>query len=224
MYLVELQGPGFTMKQWDGNSWVTTGKTVVNTLQAVEVNIEKIVAGSFGILSRDFDFTVQSDRPIKQGSGYTLSEDGKTASFPLGHKEDITLTLEPGSVITISETNAQGYSMSLTSGGVPVSGNQYTVPSDGTKKTVSLQVTNTKNATVDTGIVLDSLPISCDSGAGCGRRRPACEQAQAPGRLKGWCLVMSQNPVKTASKRGGRGGPSPLPAPMNFISTMPSRP
>ena len=157
VYLVELQGTGFTMKQWDGYSWVTTGKTVVNTLQAVEVNIEKIVAGSFGILSRDFDFTVQSDKPIKQGSGYTLSEDGKTASFTLGHKKDITLTLEPGSVITISETNAQGYSMSLTSGGVPVSGNQYTVPSDGTK-TVSLQVTNTKNATVDTGIVLDSLP------------------------------------------------------------------
>lgn len=157
VYLVELQGTGFTMKQWDGNSWVTTGKTVVNTLQAVEVNIEKIVAGSFGILSREFDFTVQSDRPIKHGSGYTLSQDGKTARFTLGHKEDITLTLEPGSVITISETNAQGYSMSLTSGGVPVSGNQYTVPSDGTK-TVSLQVTNTKNATVDTGIVLDSLP------------------------------------------------------------------
>ena len=157
VYLVELHGTGFTMKQWDGNSWVTTGKTVVNSLQAVEVNIEKIVAGNFGILSREFDFTVQSDRPIKQGSGYTLSQDGKTARFTLGHKEDITLTLEPGSVITISETNAQGYSMSLTSGGVPVSGNQYTVPYDGTK-TVSLQVTNTKNATVDTGIVLDSLP------------------------------------------------------------------
>ena len=40
VYLVELQGTGFTMKQWDGKSWVTTGKTVVNTLQAVEVNIE----------------------------------------------------------------------------------------------------------------------------------------------------------------------------------------
>ena len=53
----------------------------------------------------------------------------------------------------ISEANAMSIA---TADGITITGS-YTVPSDGTKY-VDIVVTNTKNANIDTGIVLDSLP------------------------------------------------------------------
>ena len=66
---------------------------------------------------------------------------------------------EVGSKLTITEANIDidGYDMSIAlADGTPIDGS-YTVPSDGTRY-VDIVVTNTKNANIDTGIVLDSLP------------------------------------------------------------------
>ena len=159
LYLVELQSASsFVLKQWDGTGWATVqSKSISNELQYVSVNIQKIVKGNLGIFSKSFEFKVTSDKPMKPGTGYTLSADGKTATFSLKHREKLNLMAEVGSTLTITEPNLDGYTMSIaTAGGTPITGS-YPVPSDGTRY-VDIVVTNTKDVNIDTGIVLDSLP------------------------------------------------------------------
>ena len=159
LYLVELQSASsFVLKQWDGTGWATVqSKSISNELQYVSVNIQKIVKGNLGIFSKSFEFKVTSDKPMKPGTGYTLSADGMTATFSLKHREKLNLMAEVGSTLTITEPNLDGYTMSIaTAGGTPITGS-YPVPSDGTRY-VDIVVTNTKDVNIDTGIVLDSLP------------------------------------------------------------------
>ena len=159
LYLVELQSASsFVLKQWDGTGWATVqSKSISNNLQYVSVNIQKIVKGNLGIFSKSFKFTVTSDKPMKPGTGYTLSDDGMTAIFSLKHREKLNLMAEVGSSLNIAETDLDGYAMSIaTADGITITGS-YTVPSDGTKY-VDIVVTNTKDVKIDTGIVLDSLP------------------------------------------------------------------
>ncbi len=159
LYLVELQSTySFVLKQWDGTGWVPVqSRSISNELQYVSVNIQKIVKGNLGIFSKSFGFTVTSDKPMKPGTGYTLSDDRMTAIFSLKHREKLNLMAEVGSTLTITETDLDGYTMSIaTAGGTSINGS-YTVPSDGTRY-VDIVVTNTKDVKIDTGIVLDSLP------------------------------------------------------------------
>ena len=159
LYLVELQSEySFVLKRWDGAGWATVpSKSISNELQYVSVNIQKIVKGSLGLFSKSFEFTVTSDTPMKPGTGYKLSDGGKTATFSLKHREKLNLMAEVGSKLTITETNHDGYDMSIAlADGTHIDGS-YIVPSDGTRY-VDIVVTNTKNANIDTGIVLDSLP------------------------------------------------------------------
>ena len=159
LYLVELQSAySFVLKQWDGTGWATVrSKSISNELQYVSVNIQKIVEGSLGIFSKSFEFKVTSDEPMKPGTGYTLSDDRKTANFSLKHREKLNLMAEVGSTLTITEPNPDGYIMSIAlADGTPIADN-YKVPSDGTRY-VDIVVTNTKDVNIDTGIVLDSLP------------------------------------------------------------------
>ena len=159
LYLVELQSASsFVLKQWDGTGWATVqSRSISNELQYVSVNIQKIVKGNLGIFSKSFKFTVTSDKPMKPGTGYTLSDDGMTAIFSLKHREKLNLMAEVGSTLTITETDLDGYAMSIaTADGITITGS-YTVPSDGTRY-VDIVVTNTKDVKIDTGIVLDSLP------------------------------------------------------------------
>ena len=159
LFLVELQSEfSFVLKQWKDTGWVTVqSRSISNELQYVSVNIQKIVKGSFGLFSKSFEFSVSSDRPMKESPGYMLSNGGKTATFSLRHREGLNIIAEVGSTLTITETNPDGYAMSIAlADGTPIDGS-YIVPSDGTRY-VDIVVTNTKNANIDTGIVLDSLP------------------------------------------------------------------
>ena len=161
VYLVEVQGFSFSIKEWSQGQWTERSKTFVNTLQTVEVTIEKQVEGNFGILSQPFSFTLNSSDVISSGTGYTLSDDGKTASFRLANGERVTLTLKKGSTITVTETGAEEYTMTAAADGDPLNVSNhsftYTLPNDGTPH-FDLIVTNTKNVDIDTGISLDSLP------------------------------------------------------------------
>ncbi len=158
LYLLEVQGTGTTLKRWTSDQWVTVSdKTIANQKNTVEVNIEKLVSGNLGIQSQSFQFTVTADKTIYSGQGYTVSDDGKTASFQLVHGQDVTLIVEKGAVLTIQESNADGYTMTLQVNGSSVEGNCYTVPTDNTK-VVDLQVVNTKTTIPDAGVVLDTLP------------------------------------------------------------------
>lgn len=153
VYLVEVQEGSSTMKQWVNDAWAATTKTVTNTLQTMEVTIKKVVAGNFGDHTKDFAFTVTSDKAFSAGTGYQLSDSDKTASFDLKHNESVTLRVQAGATLTISE-DAQGYTMSLVVDKGEVTGNLYTVSQNGD----TITVTNTKDTEVDTGITLDSLP------------------------------------------------------------------
>lgn len=154
VYLVEVQEGSFTMKQWVNDAWAATTKTVTNTLQTMEVTIKKVVAGNFGDHTKDFAFTVTSDKAFGTGTGYQLSDSDKTASFELRHNGSVTLKVQAGATLTIAETNAQGYTMSLAADKGTITGSSYTVSQNGD----TITVTNTKDTEVDTGITLDSLP------------------------------------------------------------------
>ena len=153
VYLVEVQEGSFTMKQWVNDAWAATTKTVTNTLQTMEVTIKKVVAGNFGDHTKDFAFTVTSDKAFGIGENYSLSGDKLKASFELRHNGSVTLKVQAGATLTISE-DAQGYTMSLDADKGEVTGNRYTV----SENDATITVTNTKDTEVDTGITLDSLP------------------------------------------------------------------
>jgi len=153
VYLVEVQESSATMKQWADGVWKSATKTVTNTLQTMEVTIKKVVAGNFGVHTKDFAFTVTSDKALNAGTGYTLSNSNKTASFTLQHNGSVTLKVQAGATFTIDE-DAQDYTMTLAANKGTISGDQYTVSENG----ATITVTNTKNTEVDTGIALDSLP------------------------------------------------------------------
>ena len=153
VYLVEVQEGSSTMKQWVNSAWAATTKTVTNTLQTMEVTIKKVVAGNFGVHTKDFAFTVTSDKALNAGTGYTLSNSNKTASFTLQHNGSVTLKVQAGATFTIDE-DAQDYTMTLAANKGTISENRYTV----SENDATITVTNTKNTEVDTGIALDSLP------------------------------------------------------------------
>lgn len=154
VYLVEVQEGSSTMKQWVNSAWTAATKTVTNTLQTMEVTIKKVVAGNFGDHTKDFAFTVTSDKAFGIGENYSLSGDKLKASFELRHNGSVTLKVQAGATLTIAETNAQDYTMSLTVDKGEVAGNRYTVSENG----ATIMLTNTKDTEVDTGITLDSLP------------------------------------------------------------------
>lgn len=129
----------------------------------VDINIAKQVTGNFGDQGKKFEFRVTSTEPMGEGTGYTLSNENKTAEFTLAHGENITLcNVKKGSTLTISETNAADYTTTVKVGGTELTRNEdgsytYTIPSD-VSETIQIEVENHKEIIIDTGVFLDSLP------------------------------------------------------------------
>ena len=122
------------------------------------VTIQKLVTGSLGDIAKKFSFRVSCDEEIGEGEGYVLSEDKKAAEFSLSNEETIVLNgIRPGATLTITETGADGYKMSLKVGDIELTDQSYTVPEDA-QGDIVIVVTNDKGVTVDTGIDLDSFP------------------------------------------------------------------
>ena len=129
---------------------------------AVDVTIEKQVTGNMGDRLKAFGFTVQvmqDGEPVilKAGNDYAVDSDGDI-TFSLANAENVTLHDVPiGATLTITETDASGYTMYIN--GTPVERDTYTgtyiVSGEGENKVI---VENNKEATPDTGIVTDSLP------------------------------------------------------------------
>lgn len=131
---------------------------IKNTYTPLTTSVEilKVVTGSMGDKTKRFNFTVTCTEVMGKGDGYTLSEDGKTAVFSLGHAETMTLYgVRLGSTLTIQEGNASGYEAVITVGETAIEGNSYTIPAVGP---IRITVTNCKEGAPDTGVLLDSLP------------------------------------------------------------------
>ena len=139
--------------------------------QTCDVTIIKQVAGNMYDWDKAFEFEVTSTAAIdvSPDSAYRVSEDKKTAYFTLKPDQSVTLRGVPiGAILTVRETNADDYDMTMSPNNGESASTSYTIgENDGT---VTLTVTNTKDATPDTGILLDSLPyiliLACVIAAG----------------------------------------------------------
>lgn len=110
------------------------------------VTVGKVVSGNMGDQNKEFTFTVD---------GNSKTDEAKTFKLKHGNQKEITVGV--GDIITITETSADGYTASYQideeearTGNAAI----IEVGQDGAK----VVFTNTKDVTIDTGVVLDKLP------------------------------------------------------------------
>ena len=133
----------------------TTSGTITNELAATDVIIDKEVGGNMGILDQKFEFTATlSTGVFAEGNGYTLSEDGKTATFSLMHGEQIVLNGVPlGAQLTVTEANGV-YVVTVTAGDKTYQNGAAidVVPE------LKVNFYNYYDLPVDTGVAMDNIP------------------------------------------------------------------
>lgn len=148
----------------------TKSGTFENTYSAGKLNIKKTVEGSLGDKNKDFDIKVtftapsgdtvksdityndgtETDTVIMAGEGWTTKE----VTIHVKHDETVTFTNIPAGVTyKVEETDAaltrEGYSAAAyTNGEGTIAGNE----------TQEAVVTNRKDGSIDTGVMLDSMP------------------------------------------------------------------
>ncbi len=131
-----------------------------NTYTAGTLNVKKTVTGNLGDKTKEFQFTVTFAAP--EGKNWTnditvtggesnLTWNGNTATFTLSDGDTATFANVPAGVTyTVDETNYSGDGYSTTG--------EVTSPTAMTEDGATVTVTNTKNGTVDTGVLLNNAP------------------------------------------------------------------
>ena len=166
LYSIQVSsGGGSKLQVWNAETgkWVEVADNrIVNKRNTVSVTISKTVEGNMGDRSKAFEFTVESTQAMGQplGTEYTLSDDGLTATFTLSHGDSVILQKVPiGATLTITENNATGYTVTVSPNTQGSTGNSLTITTDRVVNgNVDIDVVNSKYATPDTGVFLDSLP------------------------------------------------------------------
>lgn len=183
--------PGYEFLGWSENPKATeetykagdqiivdeTDATAKNILYAiwkqstVKLTITKTVTGNFGDKSKAFQFSMQVDG----GNSFELIVNG--TALAKGSQSDYTFSLKDGENIVIegmpvgkkivlAETNAKQYTVSFND---TVETNRNYVNEKGLKENTTINVTNHRNVSPDTGVFVDSLPyiliIACVAGA-----------------------------------------------------------
>lgn len=136
----------------------------------VTLKITKTVTGNFGDKSKAFQFSMQVDG----GNSFELTAKG--TALPKGSQSDYIFSLKDGENIVIegmpvgkkivlAETNAEQYTVSFND---TVETNRNYVNEKGLKENTTINVTNHRNVSPDTGVFVDSLPyiliIACVAG------------------------------------------------------------
>lgn len=153
-----------------------TDATAKNILYAiwkqstVTLTVTKTVTGNFGDKSKAFQFSMQVDG----GNSFELIVNG--TALAKGSQSDYTFSLKDGENIVIegmpvgkkivlAETNAKQYTVSFND---TVETNRNYVNEKGLKENTTINVTNHRNVSPDTGVFVDSLPyiliIACVAG------------------------------------------------------------
>ena len=137
----------------------------------VTLTVTKTVTGNFGDKSKAFQFSMQVDG----GNSFELTAKG--TALPKGSQSDYIFSLKDGENIVIegmpvgkkivlAETNAEQYTVSFND---TVETNRNYVNEKGLKENTTINVTNHRNVSPDTGVLVDSLPyiliIACVAGA-----------------------------------------------------------
>ena len=151
----------------------TTAKNILFAIwkqSTVKLTITKTVTGNFGDKSKAFQFSMQVDG----GNSFKLTANGTALAngsqsdyiFSLKHGENIVIEGMPvGKKIVLAETNAEQYTVSFND---TVETNRNYVNEKGLKENTTINVTNHRNVSPDTGVFVDSLPyiliIACVAG------------------------------------------------------------
>lgn len=136
----------------------------------VRLTVTKTVTGNFGDKSKAFQFSMKVDG----GNSFELTANG--TALAEGSQSDYTFSLKDGENIVIegmpvgkkivlAETNAEQYTVSFND---TVETNRNYVNEKGLKENTTINVTNHRNVSPDTGVFVDSLPyiliIACVAG------------------------------------------------------------
>ena len=136
----------------------------------VTLTVTKTVTGNFGDKSKAFQFSMQLD------GGNSVELTAKGTALPRGSQSDYIFSLKDGENIVIegmpvgkkivlAETNAEQYTVSFND---TVETNRNYVNEKGLKENTTINVTNHRNVSPDTGVFVDSLPyiliIACVAG------------------------------------------------------------
>lgn len=133
----------------------------------VAIDVSKVVTGSLGDRTKDFPFTVSVTVNGAAYSDYTLTKNENplqdNKSFTLRHGEKVVVTGVPkGATVRVSEAMADYTAeIAITGTGTSTELKETTtmgVEVVGVDEDTALVFTNTKNPTIDTGILLDSMP------------------------------------------------------------------
>lgn len=164
-YKVTTTSTGSTDKIGKGCSKTASFTNTYTKL--VSVNVLKVVKGSLGSWDESFPFTVSVKVDGQSYREYGLKKLGETLSdntkFELKHNESVDIVDVPvGATIEVSETMGE-YSAEVK---VTGTGTVEDISTDetagrrvkGVGEDTKLEFTNTKNPTIDTGILLDSMP------------------------------------------------------------------
>lgn len=150
--------------------------TFVNTYSAGSLSVEKLVAGTLGDRDKDFEvrvtFNAVGGKNIKSTISYSATAGGRPVYITPEQLEDgteyVTITLSHEDTITFDNI-PYGVTYSVAETEYPEYVDTYQIDSLGApdnkvenvefkSATSKVTITNTRDAAVDTGIVLDSLP------------------------------------------------------------------
>lgn len=154
--------------------------TFTNTYSANSIAVTKTVEGNLGDKTKEFGFTIDFEKADNEsaptGITYTVGDETKTVSFGAGGNAQVKFTLKNGQTLnfvnvpksvkyTVTEddyTNmndpTKGYTTTVSVNGgnstTSLTSNAQTM----TKDAATVAFTNTKGATIDTGVILDNAP------------------------------------------------------------------
>lgn len=128
------------------------------------LTIKKTVSGNMQDPEEKFEFTIRADKDMTYSK---VDEDGKVTKvtsneieIDLGKDQEVTISVPIGATVTVSE-NASGYTYSIVKEETTIgswkdveNGIEFTMPDKGS----TVVFNNDKSITLDTGIVLDTLP------------------------------------------------------------------
>lgn len=147
-----------------------TTSTITNTLSTATVTITKQVKGNMGDPNKSFPFTVTltdgtmtgGTYPAADGSvAYTVTDNGTKVSFSLTGGQQVVLKDVPlNAKLTVTETNADAYEVKIDGVKVKDKGQEGSASKSDITVTEGKTITveNRNEATIDTGIVTDSIP------------------------------------------------------------------
>lgn len=142
------------------------------TYPTVTLTIEKLVDGNMGDWYMEFPFTVTVSKPMTADTydatddsvGYTVENDGTGSkiTFELAHNQKVVLANVPiDATLEITESGNADYEVKVgdtTLKGQNVAGNATYRVDSVTKDMATITFVNKKDVTIDTGILLDTLP------------------------------------------------------------------